>query len=1050
MIRILLFLLGLSMFPNLAQAQGTTLVYEGFEGSCAEIKARWDEWSLGYNNWPCGDPMFLETDPARVRTGSQSLRVRYPGGTAEGGNATKHFAQITKDIWVTYDVMFSNPFWTGGDEAHGVGGVGTKGLYLYAYSPSRPGSRWGWVPNWLWGSKEHVLGTQGCLVNPQDPAYGSAWYYQNVQRVLQPGDTWVRYEVHYVFNDPGQSNGLLEQYVTVGNGPRTLTTRHTGRQCVDAVLNGMMPYDVRWGTVQIFRQFGDGTAWFDNLWVTTQPIGSGGTPPPPPPPPPSDTTAPTVPGTPSCTPSETSAACTWTASTDTNSPITYSLQYRIGSNTFVTGATSTTNSASLNGLSLNTNYDARVIATDPTGNPSAASGTGTFSTTIGGGGGPGGGGGTGTVVLDAVGASAYDATLRSSRSWTHVVNSEANRLLLVCLTAQDNRSENDAAAASVTFNGAAMTFIRKDAQLAGGRFIRTELWRLIGPPSGTGTVLATWNTTPNDYAVGRSLSLYGALASAPINANNGATGFGTTASVAVTSSVDNALMVDCALGRHQSGLTVGSSQTARSTQVIPPISDTGGSAGMSTAVKAVAGAETMDWTTTSNYWAISSVAVAPEPTAPTEPPTITGYTLDATGGNLTFGLVTPTEIRIITGNNDKGTVTSQIYPIASFPGGRFTEIWRDGLTYTCAYPIDASGVQNPSPTAHRCGSLVSIVGALDTNPPVISSCQPTAAIPHGTTSWVWSCSISKPATAKWDTSNDAYADLANDATVAGLTISGTVTGLTNGSSTPIYVGAASTDALGDEHATVANTTVTIEVAAAPQADTTRPSDVADLTVTNLGQVAELVWSPATDNVAVAGYKIYQSTGACTDYTVAGNPVTETSVQVNLAAATVHCWKATAIDGSNNESLNFSNVATMTTSGIIDFEWPSDMANLRVDLRYSTSVVLRWDTGTDNFGTPKSLIEQCQVVSGTYCENFESAKSEIADHTLRVTLTPSTTYCWRGKHYDNAGNVSRLYSNAVCGSTTTLGTLSGPGILVPSGRILGGGALSTGRLPKAQP
>lgn len=1022
------------LLPHLAHA--VTLLSEGFEGTCEEVRTRWPyQGQILLGQFPCIHPMTINTDLRFVRSGSQSLKMQYEGGEIYGGAATHVFADNTRtEIWVTYDTYMRAPFYTGGDTSAGVGGVNTKGLYAYMNSPTSGARRWGWVPGWSWGTRNHNLGTQGCfdnLYNGVNVPYTSTTFFQNKTIVEQPWDTWVRHEVHYKLNTPGQANGLLEEYQTVGNGPRTLTTQYLNRQCLDNFLGGEMPSDARWFSMQIYRQYGNGELYIDNLTVTTEAVGSGGTvPPPPPPPPPSDTTPPTQPTNLSCTPGENSAACTWTASTDANSPITYSLQYRIGSNVFATGATSTTAAASLTGLSLSTGYDARVIATDPAGNVSVASPTGTFTTTA------GGGGSTGTVAVDAIALSDSDTALYSSRSWTHTTGTGANRLLLVCLAASDTASEANAGASSVTYNGTALTFVRKDAQLAGGLdYLRTELWRLVGPPSGAGTVVATWAGSPSRMAVGRSISLTGASSTAPINANNGGTGSSTTLSAAVTSSLNDTLMVDCGMGWLSTGLTAGSNQTLQSHQVVTHIGGgAGNSIGVSTAPKAVAGAETMDWTQADDAWVLSALAVAPEVTVPVVPPTITSVVADATGADLTYGSVTPTSIRVITGNNDKGTISSHIYPIASFPSGRFTESWLDGLSYVCMYPLDASGVQNPSPTAHRCDSLVGIVEALDVTPPVISACQPSAALPFGTTSWTFSCSVDKPAVGKWGLSNVAYASLTNTASAAALLISGTATGLTNGSSTPIYVGAASTDALGDEHATVANTTVTIQVAAAPAADTTRPSDVANLAATNLGQVAELNWDAATDNVAVVAYQVYQSTGACSTYTVAGNPVTATNTLVNLAAATAHCWKVKALDAANNESLNFSNVATFTTSGLIDFELPSTMTNLRLAGRYSASVVLQWDIGTDNLGTPKALIEQCTVTVGTTCEGFETAKTEIVDRTLKVGLLPSTTYCWRGKHSDQAGNVSAGYSNVVCGTTAIAGTISRPRLVPLTARL----------------
>lgn len=1064
MIVVRLFLMVIMFAASVQQAAAITLFSEDFESSVAALQAKYAcSYGAPATYAPFVDNAPQDWDSAQKFAGTYSLKQNYSGSQydnpPQGGGACQYdFSdQTQRDIWITWYHRFAPNFLTAGGAISGVssvGGVATKGIYMYMKSLST-GVEHGWVFHYFYGGTQLTLSAQG-IKDARGPAsggyqlvpYDTENMWNNVSGWSQPLGDWVCYEANYKLNTPGQTDGqylLYSTNMTTGGGA-TLRSSYTNREFLDTTPGGMSPSDSRWFRFKYYRQDGLGDMWYDNTSVTTTRIGCSGTPPPPPPPPPVDTTPPTTPGTPSCTPGENSAACTWTASTDANSPITYSLQYRSGSNVFATGITSTTNSATLTGLSLSTSYDARVIATDPAGNVSTASGTGTFSTTA------GGGGSTGAVGIDAVAVSDSDTTLRSSRSWTHTVGTGANRALVVCLAASDAASEANAGASSVTFNGAAMTFIRKDAQLASGSnadYLRTELWRLLGPPSGAGTVVATWAGSPSRMAVGRSLSLTGVSASAPINANGGATGNSTAVSAPLTTSVDDTLLVDCAMGWQSTGLTVGSGQTVQSHQVVTHIGGGGGnSIGMSAMTKATAGADTMDWTQASDYWVSSAMAVTPEVTVPTVEPTITGFVADATGADLAYGAQTPTSIRIITGNNDKGTISSQVYPIASFPAGRFTQSWLDGLSYVCAYPLNASGVQNPSPTAHRCDSLVGIVGALDTNPPVISSCQPSATLPFGTTSHTFSCAIDKPAIGKWGTSNVAYASLTNTANVAALTISGTVTGLTDGSSTPIYVGAASTDALGDEHATVSNTTVTIAVAAAPAADTTRPSDVTGPAVTNLGQVAELNWNAATDNVAVVAYQVYQSTGACSSYTVAGNPVTTTSTQVSLAAATVHCWKVKALDAANNDSLNFSSVVSMTTSGIIDFELPSDMANLHIAGSYSASVLLQWDIGTDNSGTPKALIEQCAVVSGTTCEDFATAKSEIVDRSLLARLTPSTTYCWRGKHSDLAGNVSAVYSNVVCGATRTTDTINAPRNPLPIPRPDSSIRLpATGRLSK---
>jgi beta-glucosidase len=97
-----------------------------------------------------------------------------------------------------------------------------------------------------------------------------------------------------------------------------------------------------------------------------------------------DTTAPTVPGTPTAASvTSTSANLSWTASTDNVRVSGYDV-VRVQGGTETTVATPTTNSASLTGLSPSTTYTFAVYARDAAGNRSARSGTVSVTT-------PGGG-----------------------------------------------------------------------------------------------------------------------------------------------------------------------------------------------------------------------------------------------------------------------------------------------------------------------------------------------------------------------------------------------------------------------------------------------------------------------------------------------------------------------------------------------------------------------------------------------------------------------------------------------------------------------------------
>lgn len=393
---------------------------------------------------------------------------------------------------------------------------------------------------------------------------------------------------------------------------------------------------------------------------------------------------------------------------------------------------------------------------------------------------------------------------------------------------------------------------------------------------------------------------------------------------------------------------------------------------------------------------------------PPTPPSITGMTVDATGTDLLFGAVTPTTIRVVTGSNTAGIFSSVVEPIANFPGGRYTHTWEAGLDFAGVHPRDAAGVENNNPSDYQYRSLAGIVAPLDVTPPTLTACTPTTDLPFGTTSTVISCVLNKPATARYDTTDAAYGTLANTMTLTSLTVSATVIGLTDGSTTVYYVRAQSTDTFGGLHPMTGSAAITVHVLAAPAADTTAPSTVTNLVCTALSQSQQVcVWTAATDNVAVAGYQVYVATGACSTYNLAGQSVPTTVILLALASDTVHCTKVKAIDTSGNLSAAFSNVSTITTSPFLDFTPPSIMTNLRLISADTTSVVLRSDPGSDDLNSITTTIE----VSSAGCGEFVFVYSRLTLEALIPNLTPNTVYCARGKFSDGT-NLSLNYSNTV--------------------------------------
>ena len=98
-------------------------------------------------------------------------------------------------------------------------------------------------------------------------------------------------------------------------------------------------------------------------------------------------------------------------------------------------------------------------------------------------------------------------------------------------------------------------------------------------------------------------------------------------------------------------------------------------------------------------------------------------------------------------------------------------------------------------------------------------------------------------------------------------------------------------------------------------DTTAPSVPANLTATVISKTQiNLSWTASTDNVAVAGYRVYRrgTDGVLTNvYTVASSITAQSDT--NLTAGTKYCYQVASYDAANNRSaLNTSNEICATT------------------------------------------------------------------------------------------------------------------------------------------
>ncbi len=166
----------------------------------------------------------------------------------------------------------------------------------------------------------------------------------------------------------------------------------------------------------------------------------------------------------------------------------------------------------------------------------------------------------------------------------------------------------------------------------------------------------------------------------------------------------------------------------------------------------------------------------------------------------------------------------------------------------------------------------------------------------------------------------------------------------------------------------------------------------------------LNWTPSTDNMGVAGYRIYR--GGVQIATSTGNAYGDEG----LSANSTHTYMVAAYDSAGNVS-PASNPATATTfgAGVTDTDPPTAPAVLVAVPASSSTIALTWAPSTDNAGVLGYRIFRGGVEIGT-------------SSTLLYTdtgLSAATAYTYTVAAFDAAGNLS-AHSNPATATTLGLG------------------------------
>jgi fibronectin type 3 domain-containing protein len=214
------------------------------------------------------------------------------------------------------------------------------------------------------------------------------------------------------------------------------------------------------------------------------------------------------------------------------------------------------------------------------------------------------------------------------------------------------------------------------------------------------------------------------------------------------------------------------------------------------------------------------------------------------------------------------------------------------------------------------------------------------------------------------------------------------------------------------------------------ADTTPPTAPTNLTATGISSTQiNLAWTASTDNVGVTGYRVERCTGAgCSSFAQIGSTTTATTYSDTTAVvATSYSYRVRATDAAGNLS-TYSNTATATAP---DTTPPTAPTNLAATASSSSQIGVTWTASTDNVGVTGYRIERC---TGASCSSFGQIATPTATSYNDTGLTASTSYSYRVRATDAAGNLS-IYSNTASAAT------SGSSITVSVSPARGGLTLS---------
>jgi len=377
-----------------------------------------------------------------------------------------------------------------------------------------------------------------------------------------------------------------------------------------------------------------------------------------------------------------------------------------------------------------------------------------------------------------------------------------------------------------------------------------------------------------------------------------------------------------------------------------------------------------------NFWAVL-VGANPDITPPSVPAGIALAGRSATEIDLSWTAST----------DDTAVVGYHVYRNGSLVGDSTTASYSDtGLTPNTGYTYAVSAYDAVPNTSANSSDYVASTLADTTAPSVPGNLHQTGQT-TGSITIAWNPSTDNVAV----TTYDVYRNGTLVRSQPGTTY--TDTGLA------VYTGYTYNIAARDAANNGSNLSNTLFAGTAP--DTTAPT-VPD----NLHKVSSTVssitlnWDASTDDIGVAGYKIYRDGSLIA--TQGGTTYTDTGLSVSSS----YTYTIAAYDASSNQSAQSAPYLTTSSN---DTTAPTIPAGVHTTTVQDTSLTISWTASTDDVAvTGYKIYRDGSLIGTTTSTSFNDSG-----------LSPVTQYDYTVKAYDAANNVSA--ASAVLHATTAYDT-----------------------------